>query len=64
MKTRNITYSFNKEAIKNPNVPQWIVKHMGNTHYVHLIRVSSYKNTKGRLKLVTTDDGKLMAKIS
>jgi len=59
-----ITYDFNKECIKDPTVPQWIVKHMGDTYYVHIIRVSNAKNTKGRLKILPIDGNKLMAKIS
>lgn len=38
-KVRPITFHFNKGSITNPNIPMWVIKHKGNTHYVHHVKI-------------------------
>lgn len=39
-KVREIIFHFNKKHLENPSIPMWVIKHKGNTHYVHHVNVS------------------------
>lgn len=67
-----VVFHFNKKSIGNPSIAPWVVKCKGQTHYVWNLTSSvpfTTKNTpdnphtqgalqfKGRLKLVTTNEG-------
>lgn len=34
---RNIDFHFNKGSIGNPDIPKWVIKAKGQTHYIHHI---------------------------
>ena len=36
---RPITFHFNKGHLTNPNIPMWVIKHKGETHYVHHVNI-------------------------
>lgn len=71
-KRENIVFHFNKHHLIDPNVPMWVIKHKGNTYYVHHLDMStgvgfSTKETpdgrtkgslkfKGKLKITNEND--------
>ena len=71
-KVRPITFHFNKGHLKDSNIPMWVIKYKGETHYVHHVTVSEgiglstretpeHPTTKGSLRFkgsltITTDD--------
>jgi hypothetical protein len=67
-----LVFHFNKAHLTNPEIPIWVVKHDGETEYVHHIEFENCSfstketpdnpHTKGSLKfknvdLTTTEDG-------
>lgn len=78
-KKREIIFHFNKKHLEDPNVPMWVIKHKGVTHYVHHVEVDEgvgfstketpdNPHTKGSLKFkgklkLDVVDGKIVAYI-
>lgn len=46
MKDERIIFHYNKAHNQDPNIPQWVIKHKGKTHYVHHIESSIGFKTK------------------
>ena len=79
-KRENIVFHFNKHHLVDPNVPMWVIKHKGNTYYVHHLDMSSgvgfstketpdSDHTKGSLKFkgrlkITNDNNMIIATIT
>jgi len=40
-KKREIVFHFNKKHLEDKNIPMWVIKHKGVTHYVNHIDVES-----------------------
>jgi hypothetical protein len=34
-KPEKVVFHFNKAHLSNPEIPMWVIKHKGQTHYVH-----------------------------
>jgi hypothetical protein len=76
---RPITFHFNKGSVTNPNIPMWVIKHKGVTHYVHHVKIHegvglstmetpNHPSVRGSLRFkgkltLSTDDGKILAEI-
>lgn len=76
---RPITFHFNKGHLTNPKIPMWVIKHKGQTHYVHHVKIHEgigistketpdHPSTKGSLRFkgkltVNELDGKIIAEI-
>lgn len=41
-----IVFHFNKKFLEDPSVPMWVIKHKGNTHYVHHVTSHTGFTTK------------------
>lgn len=74
-----IVFHFNKASIGQPDIPPWVIKHKGETHYVWHVVSSIGFSTKetpdsrhtqgsiqfrGQLHLEVGDDGRLTAHVS
>ena len=57
-----IVFHFNKKHLTDPNIPMWVIKCRGDTHYVHHVDVSpgvgfstketpNNPHTKGSIKI-------------
>ena len=66
---RDVIFHFNKGSIQDPDIPMWVIKARGETHYVHHVtshvgwctRETPESSTRGSLKfkqvrLVIYDD--------
>ena len=74
-----IVFHFNKKHLQDSTVPMWVIKHKGQTHYVHHVDMSEgvgfstketpdNEHTKGSIKFkgkltLYDKDGKHMALI-
>ena len=79
-KRREIIFHFNKKHLEDANVPMWVIKHKGVTHYVNHIDVEAgvgfstketpdNPHTKGSIKFkgklrITIDKGEIVGYIS
>lgn len=75
-----IIFHFNKKHLEDPNIPMWVIKTKGQTHYVHHVNVDkgvgfstkqtpSNNHTKGSIKIkgivnITTENGLIIANIT
>lgn len=75
-----IIFHFNKKHLEDSNIPMWVIKCKGQTHYVHHVDVDSgvgfstketptNDRTKGSIKFkasytITEENGMLIAKIT
>ncbi len=75
-----IIFHFNKKHLEDPNIPMWVIKCKGQTHYVHHVEVDvgvgfstketpDNPSTKGSIKFkayysIIEQDGMLIAKIT
>jgi hypothetical protein len=75
-----IIFHFNKKHLEDPNIPMWVIKCKGQTHYVHHVEVDAgvgfstketpdNPSTKGSIKFkasytITEENGLLVAKIT
>lgn len=39
LKRSEIVFHFNKKHLEDPNIPMWVIKSKGQTHYVHHVDV-------------------------
>lgn len=40
LKRSEIVFHFNKKHLEDPNIPMWVIKSKGQTHYVHHVDVA------------------------
>jgi hypothetical protein len=43
---KEVIFHFNKGHITNPDIPMWVIKTRGETHYVHHVESSAPWSTK------------------
>lgn len=79
-KKREIVFHFNKKHLEDKNIPMWVIKHKGHTHYVNHVEVGEgvgfstketpdNPHTKGSLKFkgkltITVGNGEIVAYIT
>jgi hypothetical protein len=79
-KNSEIVFHFNKKHLEDPNIPMWVVKCKGETHYVHHVNVDKgvgfstketpdNTSTKGSIKFkgilkIINDGNMLIAEIT
>jgi hypothetical protein len=79
-KRREIIFHFNKKHLEDNNIPMWVIKHKGVSHYVNHIDVGAgvpfstketpdNPHTKGSLKFrgklkISVDNGEIIGYIS
>jgi len=75
-----IIFHFNKKHLEDPNIPMWVIKFKGQTHYVHHVDVDKgvgfstketpdNPSTKGSIKIkgvvkITTENDLIIANIT
>lgn len=79
-KREAIVFHFNKKYLEDSSIPMWVIKHKGETYYVHHLDVSpgvgfstketpDNPHTKGSLKFrgklkIYEENGQVLAEIS
>ena len=78
MKREAIVFHFNKKFLEDNTIPMWVVKHKGETYYVHHMDVKvgfstketpNNEHTKGSLKIrgklkIYQENGNVLAEVS
>jgi hypothetical protein len=80
LKHSEIVFHFNKKHLEDPNIPMWVIKSKGQTHYVHHVDVDKgvgfstketpdNPSTKGSIKFkgflnLIYEDNMIIAKIT
>jgi hypothetical protein len=80
LKRSEIAFHFNKKHLEDPNIPMWVIKSKGQTHYVHHVDVDKgvgfstketpdNPSTKGSIKFkgflnLVYEDNMIIAKIT
>mgnify|MGYP003432438867 CR=1 FL=1 len=79
-KNREIIFHFNKKHLEDSTIPMWVIKYMGQTHYINHLNVDKgvgfssketpdNPHTKGALKFkgkleIKHEDGQIIAYIT